>query len=78
MANQEEIEREKQLIYRAATELINIRGLDVFIEYLQEVQETGAVPQSSPLNADEYLQVLRQAVKDYRQKIISKGGVEEL
>jgi hypothetical protein len=77
MAEHEELEREKNMVYAAAMQLIHIRGLDTFIEYLQEVQETGAVPKSSPLDADAYLQVLRQAVNDYRIRKIESGEDSE-
>jgi hypothetical protein len=77
MAEQEELDREKEMVYAAAMQLIHIRGLDTFIEYLQEVQETGAVPKSSPLDADTYLQVLRQAVNDYRKRKIESGEDSE-
>jgi hypothetical protein len=65
------------MVYAAATQLIHIRGLDMFIEYLQEVQETGAVPRSSPLDGDTYLQVLRQAVNDYRKRMMESGQDSE-
>jgi|GEM_PF-2596245 len=77
MANQEEIDREKEMVYAAATQLIHIRGLDTFIEYLQEVQETGTVPKSSPLDGDAYVQVLRQAVNDYRKRMMESGQDSE-
>ena len=77
MAEQEEMDREKEMVYAAAMQLIQIRGLDTFIEYLQEVQETGTVPSSSPLDIKTYLQVLRQAVNDYRKRMIESGEDQE-
>jgi hypothetical protein len=73
MAEQEELDREKEMVYAAAMQLIQIRGLDAFIEYLQEVQETGAVPRSSPLDRNTYLQMLRQAINDYRKRMMESG-----
>jgi hypothetical protein len=77
MAEHEEIDREKEMVYAAAMQLIQIRGLDTFIDYLQEVQETGKVPSSSPLDGNTYLQVLRQAVNDYRKRMIESGEDQE-
>jgi hypothetical protein len=77
MAEQEELDREKEMVYAAAMQLIQIRGLDAFIEYLQEAQETGAVPRSSPLDRNAYLQVLRQAVNDYRKRMMESGTDSE-
>ena len=77
MTEQEELDREKEMVYAAAMQLIQIRGLDAFIEYLQEVQETGAVPRSSLLDRSTYLQVLRQAINDYRKRMMESGKDSE-
>lgn len=61
-------EQEKKLVYQAALQLIHIRGLESFIEYLQEAAETGVVPKSCGLDHNTYLAVLRQAVKEYRKR----------
>lgn len=68
----EALDREKSLVYEAATELIKIKGLDSFIEYLQEVDETGVVPKSCPLDKETYVAILRQAINDCRKKLFNQ------
>ncbi len=63
---------ERKMVYQAALQLIQIRGLDNFIEYLQEAAESGVVPRSCGLDHDAYLAVLRQAVNDYRRRVLDQ------
>lgn len=68
----QELEEQKEKVYQASMTLIEIRGLDTFIEYLLQVEETGIIPASSNLDTDTYLQVLRQAINDYRKNMFGK------
>jgi ERCC4-related helicase len=66
----ENMNNEETIVYSTAIELIEIRGLDTFIEYLQEVHETGKVPSTCSLDKETYIQVLCKAVNDYRKKLL--------
>jgi hypothetical protein len=68
----DDIEEEKGRVFRASLMLIEMRGLDVFIEYLQEVAETETVPGSTTLDKETYVQVLRDAINQYRKAMFKK------
>jgi hypothetical protein len=68
----DELEEERSFVYHAAIELIRIKGLDNFMDFLQEVEESGAVPKSCLLDSDTYVAVLRRAANDYRKKLLSQ------
>lgn len=67
--DQEELDYQKGLVYRASIEFIKIKGLEEFIEYLQVVDEQDRVPASSALDKDTYVAVLRQAINDFRKNM---------
>jgi hypothetical protein len=68
----DEVEEEKGRVFRASIMLIEMRGLETFIEYLQEVEETETVPGSTILDKDTYVQVLRQAIAQFRNTMFKK------
>ncbi|QHT65894.1 hypothetical protein GXP67_04030 [Rhodocytophaga rosea] len=68
----DDIEEEKGKVFRASLMLIEMRGLETFIEYLQEMEENETVPGSTTLDKDTYVQVLRQAISQYRNAMFKK------
>jgi hypothetical protein len=70
--NHQEEEEQINRVYNASLQFIEIKGLDVFIEYLQEVEEKDIVPSSITLDQATYMNVLRRAVTDYRKKMFGK------
>jgi hypothetical protein len=72
----QEPNEEEKFVYEAAMQLIQIKGLESFIEYLQEVDESGRVPASTTLDRDEYLSVLRRAISDFRKKLLNNPAPE--
>lgn len=70
--DQEELEYQKGLVYRASIEFIKIKGLEEFIEYLQVVDETDRMPAGSALDKEMYVSVLRQAINDYRKDMLKQ------
>ncbi len=71
--DEEELAYQKELVYRAAMEFIKIKGLEDFIDYLQQVDETSYVPSGSGLDHQTYVAVLRRAINDYRKKYFKPG-----
>ena len=70
--DQEELDYQKGIVYRASIEFIKIKGLEEFIEYLQLVDETDRVPAGNPLDKETYVAVLRQAINDYRKQMLKE------
>jgi hypothetical protein len=70
--NQQEEEEQMNRIYQASMQFIEIKGLDVFIEYLQEIEEKDYVPASITLDQATYMKILRKAVTDYRKEMLGK------
>jgi hypothetical protein len=70
--NPEEFSEQKTLVYRAAIQFIQIKGLDEFIEYLQQVEDTGVLPSTCALDLDTYTAILRQAIADSRKEMFGR------